>query len=174
MNGRTFKDAMIGEGRKVIREDGTKREVSGNLKITEMMVKTSIEDKEGVKELRGGDGDNFGELSRSLKENVANVVNNNENGRNRESMTNPLLNTTNPSIVGDLVTVTPYINAQSFVIKEELEKLFDKKNKSLNFLEFDLKLPYLAKVAVKSYPKDYTSSNSNNSTARQMMLRNMS
>lgn len=53
MNGRTFKDAMIGEGRKVIREDGTKREVSGNLKITEMMVKTSIEDKEGVKELRG-------------------------------------------------------------------------------------------------------------------------
>ncbi|EOX93789.1 H0502G05.11 protein, putative [Theobroma cacao] len=61
-------------------------------------------------------------------ENVVNVVNNkNENGRNGNNKIDPLLNTTNPSI-----------------------------NKSLNFLEFNLKLSYPTKVPTKSYPKDYT------------------
>ncbi|EOY21293.1 H0502G05.11 protein [Theobroma cacao] len=70
-------------------------------------------------------------------------------------MIDPLLNTTNPSIIGNLITVTPSTNTQSLVTKEELEKLLDQKNESLNFSEFDLKLPYFAKVIAKSYPKDY-------------------
>ncbi|EOX99437.1 H0502G05.11 protein [Theobroma cacao] len=52
---------------------------------------------------------------------------------------------------------TPSTSAQSFVTKEKLEKLLDQNNKSLNFSKFDLKLPYLAKVVVNPYPKDYTS-----------------
>ncbi|EOX93932.1 H0502G05.11 protein [Theobroma cacao] len=92
-----------------------------------------------------------------LAKNVANVVNNNENGGNGENSTNPLLNTTHPSIVGNPIMVTPATSAQSFVTKEELEKLLDQKNKSLNFSKFDLKLPYSAKVAAKPYLTDCTS-----------------
>ncbi|EOY18919.1 H0502G05.11 protein [Theobroma cacao] len=90
-------------------------------------------------------------------ENAANMVNNNKNGGNGESTTDPFLNTTNPSIVGNSITVTPSTSAQSFVIEKELKKLLDQKNKSLNFSKFDLKLPYPAKVATKPYPKDYIS-----------------
>ena len=35
--------------------------------------------------------------------------------------------------------------------------MLDQKNKSFSFFEFDLKLPYPARVAAKPYPKDYTS-----------------
>lgn len=57
-------------------------------------------------------------------ENVVNVVNNkNENGRNGNNKIDPLLNTTNPSIVGILITVTPSTNVQRFFTKEELENV---------------------------------------------------
>ncbi|EOY26272.1 H0502G05.11 protein, putative [Theobroma cacao] len=80
-------------------------------------------------------------------ENVVNVVNNtNENGRNGKSTIDPFLNTANPSIVGNSVTTTPLTITHGFIIKEELEKLLDQKNKSLNFLGFDLKLLYFARV----------------------------
>ncbi|EOY09203.1 H0502G05.11 protein [Theobroma cacao] len=46
---------------------------------------------------------------------------------------------------------------QGLVTKEELNKLFDHKNKSLNFLEFNLKLPYPANVTIESYLNNYTS-----------------
>ncbi|EOY13994.1 H0502G05.11 protein, putative [Theobroma cacao] len=91
---------------------------------------------------------------------VANVVNNNnnnENGGNGESTINPLLNSTNPFIIGNPIIVTPSTSAQSFVTKEKLENLLDQKNKSLNFSKFNLKLPYPAKATAKLYPKDYTS-----------------
>ncbi|MBA0672365.1 hypothetical protein Goklo_024162 [Gossypium klotzschianum] len=44
-----------------------------------------------------------------------------------------------------------------YVTKEKLLRLLVEKNKSLRFSEFDLKLPYLVRVVVKPYPKDYTS-----------------
>ncbi|EOY13322.1 H0502G05.11 protein, putative [Theobroma cacao] len=68
-----------------------------------------------------------------------------EKWRNGESTTDPLLNTTNPPIIGNPVLVTPSTSAQSFVTNEELEKLLDQKNKSHKFSEFNLILPYLAK-----------------------------
>ncbi|MBA0590934.1 hypothetical protein Gorai_019623 [Gossypium raimondii] len=46
---------------------------------------------------------------------------------------------------------------QGYVTKEKLLRLLVEKNKSLRFSEFDLKLPYLVRVAAKPYPKDYTS-----------------
>ena len=47
--------------------------------------------------------------------------------------------------------------AETYVTKEELERLLQEKNRTSNFSEFDLKLPYPAKVAAKPYPKDYAS-----------------
>ncbi|MBA0742351.1 hypothetical protein Gogos_015419 [Gossypium gossypioides] len=46
---------------------------------------------------------------------------------------------------------------QGYVTKEKLLRLLVEKNKSLRFSEFDLKLPYLVRVAANPYPKDYTS-----------------
>ncbi|EOY09032.1 H0502G05.11 protein, putative [Theobroma cacao] len=93
-----------------------------------------------------------------LIKNVANVVNNNENKGNGESTPDPLLNTTNPSVIGNLVMIAYSTSIQSLVTKKELEKMLDQKNKSLNFLEFDLKLLYLVEVATKPYLKDYANS----------------
>ncbi|EOY31814.1 H0502G05.11 protein, putative [Theobroma cacao] len=63
------------------------------------------------------------------------VVNTNVNGGNGENATD---------VVG-------------FVIMEKLQKLLDQKNKRFSFFKFDLKFPYLANIAVESYPKDCTS-----------------
>ncbi|OMO94091.1 reverse transcriptase [Corchorus capsularis] len=46
-------------------------------------------------------------------------------------------------------------NDTEYVTKEELEKIFQKKNVASS--EFDLKLPYSKRVATKPYPKDYVS-----------------
>ncbi|KAH1106667.1 hypothetical protein J1N35_010435 [Gossypium stocksii] len=49
------------------------------------------------------------------------------------------------------------LDLQMYVKKDDLQRLLEEKNKSLSFFEFDLKLPYPAKVVAKSYPKDCTS-----------------
>ncbi|EOY03862.1 H0502G05.11 protein [Theobroma cacao] len=91
-------------------------------------------------------------------ENAINVVNNtNGNGKNGESTIDSFFNTTNPFIVGNFITATFLTFAKSFVTKKELANLLDQKNKSLNFSEFNLKLPYSASIIPKPYPKDYTS-----------------
>ncbi|OMO98613.1 reverse transcriptase [Corchorus capsularis] len=46
-------------------------------------------------------------------------------------------------------------NDTEYVTKEQLEKIFQKKNVASS--EFDLKLPYSKRVAMKPYPKDYVS-----------------
>ncbi|XVF04715.1 hypothetical protein REPUB_Repub05bG0109100 [Reevesia pubescens] len=46
---------------------------------------------------------------------------------------------------------------QGYVAKKELQKLLKQKKTSLNFSEFDLRLPYPANVVGKPYPKDYIS-----------------
>ncbi|EOY00436.1 H0502G05.11 protein [Theobroma cacao] len=93
------------------------------------------------------------------------VTNIEENGGNVEGAVDVVV-AANPNPTNTTIAVTPTttstavippIPTQGFVTLEELQKLLDQKNKSLNFSEFDLKLPYPASVAAKPYPKDYTS-----------------
>ena len=53
------------------------------------------------------------------------------------------------------MTIHPIIT-QGYLTKKEFQRLLEQKNKSLNFFEFDLKLPYLTNITARPYPKNYT------------------
>ncbi|PPD82830.1 hypothetical protein GOBAR_DD20237 [Gossypium barbadense] len=61
------------------------------------------------------------------------------------------------SVVGTSTVMVSKATSLGYVTKEEIQRIHEEKNKSLSFSKFDLKLPYLAKVASKPYPEDYTS-----------------
>ncbi|PPS07012.1 hypothetical protein GOBAR_AA13631 [Gossypium barbadense] len=60
-------------------------------------------------------------------------------------------------VVGTSTVIVSEATSLSYVTKEEVQRIHEEKNKSLSFSKFDLKLPYLARVASKRYPNDYTS-----------------
>ncbi|MBA0841152.1 hypothetical protein Goarm_003661, partial [Gossypium armourianum] len=64
---------------------------------------------------------------------------------------------TSTSVVGTSTVLVSKATSLVYVTKEEVQRIHEEKNKSLGFSKFDLKLLYLAKVASKPYPEDYTS-----------------
>ncbi|PPS17838.1 hypothetical protein GOBAR_AA02759 [Gossypium barbadense] len=55
-------------------------------------------------------------------------------------------------VVSTSTMIASKINSQGHVTKKELQGLLEKKNETLSFFEFDLKLPYPAMVVAKPYP----------------------